>query len=93
MSQPQSVLISIVAGGTPQQGPNVPLPLGRKTSLITDSGNNAAGVTVGNSATGAAIGTGGVLEPCMTVAYSGLTNLNQLWFNGTTADKISAFGI
>ena len=94
MSQPQSVLITIAVGGTPQQGPNVPFVLSGVTAptLSTASTNNAAGVTIGNSQANAAIGTGGALLPGATLPFPGLTNLNQLWFNGTTADKISGFG-
>ena len=94
MSLPQSVLITIVTTGTAQQGPNVPFVLPQYTApvLATNSANNAAGVTIGNSAANAAVGTGGALEPGTEIGFPGLTNLNQLWFNGTTADKISVFG-
>ena len=91
MSLPVAVLITIVT--TPQQGPNVPLtpPQYLAPVFVAASTNDAAGVSIGNSAANSAVGTGGVLEPSSEIGFPGVTNLNQLWFTGTAADKISVF--
>lgn len=92
MALPVSVLITIAASATPQQGPNVPLALTGVTAptFYTASTNNTAGVTISN--TNSATGSGAMNAGSQMQAFPGLTNLNQLWFTGTTADKISVFG-
>lgn len=85
----------LTAGGTSQQLSTTSLPLTLGLVVTAKSGNNAAGVTLGFTtaltATADGTGNGYILAPGASVTLL-VSNVNVVYFNGTTADILSYLG-